>query len=104
MDKDKVKLYLLDFNKRRFDLVERKLEIRESNKIQTVIGARRVGKTYLLFNKIKNLEESGVLREQIIYLNFESQILSDIPYEDYNQQEIDGKIIKTIPLWMWLLQ
>ena len=31
-------------------------------------------------------------------------ILSDIPYEDYNQQEIDGKIIKTIPLWIWLLQ
>ncbi len=82
MDKDKIRLYLLDFQKRHFDLIDRELKIKESNKIQTIIGARRVGKTYLLFNKIKSLQEAGISREQIVYLNFESPILSDVSYKD----------------------
>ncbi len=85
MDKERIKRYLLDFNNRKFDLIERDMTIKESTKIQTVIGARRVGKTYLLFNKIKNLEESGIQREQIVYLNFESPILSDISYKEINE-------------------
>ncbi len=85
MDKDKIKLYLLDFQKRYFDTIDRELKIKESNKIQTIIGARRVGKTYLLFNKIKSLQEAGIPREQIIYLNFESPILNDISYKDMSE-------------------
>ena len=85
MDKERIKRYLLDFNNRKFDLIERDIAIKESNKIQTIIGARRVGKTYLLFNKIKKLEESGIKREQIIYLNFESPILNDISYKEINE-------------------
>lgn len=85
MDTERIKRYLLDFNNRKFDLIEREMTIKESNKIQTVIGARRVGKTYLLFNKVKNLEESGVKREQIVYLNFESPILSDISYKEISE-------------------
>ncbi len=85
MDKERIKRYLLDFNSRKFDLIDRDITIKESSKIQTIIGARRVGKTYLLFNKIKTLEESKVSREQIIYLNFESPILSDISYKEINE-------------------
>jgi len=85
MDKEKIKRYLLDFNKRQFNLIERELVIKESNKIQTIVGARRVGKTSLLFNKIQSLEKSGILREQIIYLNFESPILSEILYKEISE-------------------
>src|SRR3989344_9206472 len=85
MDKENIKRYLLDFNNRKFKLIEREIAIKESNKIQTVIGARRVGKTYLLFNKIKLLEESGIQRNQIIYFNFESPILSDVSYKEISE-------------------
>lgn len=85
MDKEKIKRYLLDFHERKFTPIDRDLVIKESNKIQTVIGARRVGKTYLFLDKIKNLEKSGVLREQIIYLNFESPILSEVSYKEINE-------------------
>ncbi len=85
MDTEKIKRYLLDFNKREFNLIDRELIIKESNKIQTVIGARRVGKTSLLFNKIQNLEKSGILKEQILYFNFESPILSDISYKEISE-------------------
>jgi len=68
MDKENIKRYLLDFNNRKFKLIE-----------------RRVGKTYLLFNKIKLLEESGIQRNQIIYFNFESPILSDVSYKEISE-------------------
>ena len=85
MDKEKIKRYLLDFHDRDFNLLERDMVLKESNKIQTIIGARRVGKTYLLFNKMLNLEKSGILREQIIYLNFESPILNDLSYKEISE-------------------
>ena len=85
MEKEKIKRYLLDFQDRKFSLIERDTSIKESNKIQTIIGARRVGKTYLLFNKIISLEKSGISREQIIYLNFESPILNDVLYNEISE-------------------
>ncbi len=85
MDSERIKHYLLDFQNRKFNMLDRELQIKESSKIQTVIGARRVGKTYLLFNKIKHLEQSGISREQMIYLNFESPLLSEISFKEINE-------------------
>jgi len=83
MDIEKIKQYLLDFQERDFlNLKKREIQIKDSSKIQTIIGARRVGKTYLLFNKIKELEEKGITREQIIYLNFENPVLNDVSYKE----------------------
>ncbi len=42
-----------------------------AGKIISLIGVRRVGKTFLLFQRIKKLLDSGVSRQQIVYLNFE---------------------------------
>ncbi len=78
MEMEKVKQYLLDFQKRSFsDVLARGLKLPDGKKIQSVLGARRVGKTYLLFSKIKQLESGGVKREQILYLNFENPVLSN---------------------------
>src|ERR1035437_5041888 len=44
--------------------------------IISLIGARRSGKTYLLFSIIKQLVESGISRKNIIYLNFEDERLN----------------------------
>jgi len=83
MNKDQIKRYLIDFQEREFtNLKDRTLKLKNSSKIQTVIGARRVGKTYLLFNKIKELENQKIERKQIIYLNFEHPLLNEVSYQE----------------------
>lgn len=86
MNKEIIKTYFLDFQKRKFTGVKkREVFLRESKKIQTVIGARRTGKTYLFFDKIVELEAAGVERKRMIYLNFESPILDDVTYKELRQ-------------------
>lgn len=45
------------------------------DKIITIVGPRRAGKTYYLFQLITELEKQGVMRNQILYLNFEDERL-----------------------------
>lgn len=49
-----------------------------SGKIITLVGVRRSGKTFLLFELIDELKAQGVQPEQIIYLNFEDDRLHPI--------------------------
>ena len=44
-------------------------------KIITLIGPRRAGKTWYLFQLMANLEKAGIKRSQILYLNFEDERL-----------------------------
>ena len=88
--KDIIKRILLDFLDRSFsDLIPRKRAIPlDSGKIVTLIGPRRAGKTYTLFEQIQSLEKSGVDRRRIFYLNFEDERLDfegryDIIFEAY---------------------
>ena len=52
-------------------------------KIITIVGPRRAGKTYFLYQLIAKLEEQGVERHHILYLNFEDERL-ELP-GDYDQ-------------------
>ena len=45
------------------------------NKVITVIGVRRSGKTYLLFETINRITASGVPKTHILYINFEDERL-----------------------------
>ena len=47
----------------------------ESGKVVTLIGARRTGKTFMMFQTMQDLLRSGVGRRQILYLNFEDDRL-----------------------------
>lgn len=86
METEKIKQYLLDFQGKKFkDIIKRDTNIKTSKKIHSLIGARRVGKTYLLFNKINELQEQGVNKKQIIYINFESPILNDITSKEIRE-------------------
>lgn len=49
------------------------------NKIRTLIGARRVGKTFALYQIISDLLQHKILRERILFINFEDERL--IPLE-----------------------
>lgn len=47
----------------------------DSNKIISLVGVRRCGKTYLLYDTILKLQQSGVPRENILFINFEDERL-----------------------------
>lgn len=48
----------------------------DSGKIVTLTGVRRSGKTYHLFQVMKDLEKLGVSREKMLYFNFEDERLT----------------------------
>ncbi|MFC1546794.1 AAA family ATPase, partial [bacterium] len=53
-------------------LFQREIKIPlKSNKIISIIGPRRSGKTYLLYLLIKDLKNKGISNERIIYINFD---------------------------------
>jgi len=48
----------------------------ESKIIVTLIGVRRSGKTYLLYDTILKLKKNGVPKEHIVFINFEDERLN----------------------------
>ncbi len=60
----------------KIDIWPRKLTIPlNTNKIITLAGVRRSGKTYHLFNLIRTLKSQGVAANKILYINFEDERL-----------------------------
>jgi len=51
-------------------------------KIRSLIGARRSGKTYVFFQLINELIESGIAKERILYINFEDERLTPLSASD----------------------
>jgi uncharacterized protein len=47
----------------------------DSRKVITLVGIRRSGKTYVLYETMRRLEALGVSRRQMLYLNFEDDRL-----------------------------
>ena len=83
---EEIKSYIIDFQKKELPkLIKRELKIDGSNKIKSIIGPRRAGKTYFMYQKIEELISSGVKKENIIYLNFEDPILIDINFKEVNE-------------------
>ena len=50
----------------------------DTGKVVTLVGIRRSGKTYILYETMRRLEASGIDRRQMIYLNFEDDRLLPI--------------------------
>ena len=87
MKPQEIKEYLLDFQKRNLPkLIQRELKIDiSSKKIISIIGPRRAGKTYFMYQKISELISSGVKKENIIYLNFEDPRLIEIDFKNIKE-------------------
>ncbi|HSX38095.1 MAG TPA: ATP-binding protein [Chlamydiales bacterium] len=70
---------LLEFYERLpIPLHRRNMKIVElPKKISTILGMRRIGKSHLLYQRINELLETGVTREQIYYLNLEDDRLPE---------------------------
>jgi len=66
------------------DGVPRKAVVREhEGKISVVLGMRRVGKTWLCFQKMRELEEDGISRRRMLYVNFEDERLLPFSAEHF---------------------
>ena len=83
METERVREYLLDFQKGELpEFTERALKVDGTRKIKSVIGPRRAGKTYFMFQKIKEIIKSGAKKENILYLNFEDPRLIDVNFKE----------------------
>ena len=51
-------------------------------KVDAVVGMRRSGKTYFLYQQIRERLESGIGRERLLYLNFEDERLLPLSVSD----------------------
>jgi uncharacterized protein len=80
MRKEALKYVLTENAARKFPAsVPRALELPlNTTKITTLVGIRRSGKTYILYDTMRRLEASGVDRRQMIFLNFEDDRLMPI--------------------------
>ena len=68
---------------RNFQIVPRDYEF-EENGNYVLVGLRRAGKSTLLYKIVLDLVASGVDWEQIIYINFEDERLSEFTVADFN--------------------
>lgn len=68
--------------------IKRDVTLVDIDKIMTIIGPRRAGKTYFLFQIIDGLLQKKINSNQILYINFEDERLS------YLKQEDLGRIIE----------
>lgn len=66
-----------------FQIVEREYEF-DINANYVVIGLRRAGKSTMLYKIVQNLVASGTDWNQIIYINFEDERLSEFTLNDFN--------------------
>jgi len=80
---EEIKQYLIDFQKRKFETFDRELKVKFTKEfITSIIGARRVGKTYFLFNLINKIKD----RKKVLYVDF------DLP----EFLDFDGKDLKKL--------
>jgi predicted AAA+ superfamily ATPase len=47
-------------------------------KVDAIVGMRRSGKTWLMYQRMRELLEAGTPREDLLYINFEDERLGDI--------------------------
>ena len=75
--KDIIKSILVEFQQRELPtIMKRKLVINTDLQIiVSIVGARRSGKTYLLYQSMIELVAKGISRKNIVFLNFEDERL-----------------------------
>lgn len=68
------------------DLFPREVELPlDTEKIVSLSGIRKAGKTSIFFNTIKKLLDSGVSKENILYINFENDQMFPFDEGGFNQ-------------------
>ena len=84
--KEQISQFIDDFHERDIPLtIARNEKFNDiKGKADTVIGMRRSGKTFFCYQKIHELLSAGVLKEKILYINFEDDRLLDFRVNHFN--------------------
>lgn len=79
---EQIRQYIVDFQKRKFATFERDLKVKFTKQfIVSIVGARRVGKTYFLFSLINQLKN----RKEVLYVDFDYPEFLDFTGRDLKQ-------------------
>lgn len=66
------------------NIMPRALELPKTNKIISLVGSRRVGKTFYFYQLINTLLNKGVEKDSILYINFEDDRLLPLKVDELN--------------------
>jgi len=89
MDKDIIKLLIAEYQLKAVEVTfqERQYTL-EDNLNYVFVGLRRVGKSYLMFRQIRHLLDSGYLKDEILYFNFEDDRIATLASEDLDRIKV----------------
>jgi uncharacterized protein len=65
-------------------IIPRDLDIPDTDKIISIVGSRRAGKTFYFYQIIQNLLKNGIPKENILYINFEDDRLLPLETDELN--------------------
>jgi uncharacterized protein len=65
-------------------IIPRDLDIPDTDKIISIVGSRRAGKTFYFYQIIQNLLKNSVPKENILYINFEDDRLLPLEVDELN--------------------
>ena len=83
MEKELLKRLIVEYQQQVTKIELTKRDIQLSDKINYVlVGLRRAGKSYLLYQKIQELVDKGHSEEEILYFNFEDDRLVGLTLQD----------------------
>ena len=83
--KEMFKYIIKEFHEARLpELYGRKLTIPETQKVISLIGLRRAGKTFYFYQLINNLIEDSINPSQILYINFEDDRILPLNVKELN--------------------
>lgn len=66
------------------EIIARELHIPETNKVISLVGSRRSGKTFYFYQLINGLLNQGTPRDCILYINFEDDRLLPLKVDELN--------------------
>ena len=102
MDKEVIKQCIRDKHEEilSLDVVKRPFDFEEKANY-VFVGLRRVGKSYMLYQRVLQLIEKGYQMKDILFVNFEDERLSEITHNDLNlileaHYEMNGSETKPI--------
>ncbi|RLI65856.1 MAG: ATP-binding protein [Promethearchaeia archaeon] len=79
------KYIILEFQNQKLPKIHmRDYVLPKTDKILTIIGVWRSGKTYFLYQQIRDLLNQGITKDRIVYINFEDDRLFPIKLLDMN--------------------
>ena len=82
----------------RYEVISRNLDIDDFPCV-VIVGVRRSGKSYTLFQKMQQLLKEGHKWDEMLYVNFEDERMADFSTEDFNKLlECHGEMYGTRPM------